>query len=143
LDFDVRSNQKGERLSESHSPAIVATWPGGQRGFRVAPISMADLEDVTNTRVMRETEARRQSIRHGAAKWEAALVQSDELLCTTERNLAETGSVRWERRNKATTKPSSARPWRWEAHIRLTHDIVRLQASQVTVELGHSNLHSF
>ena len=44
----------------------------GQRGFRVAPISLADLEDMTNTRVMLETEALRLSIRHGGADWEDA-----------------------------------------------------------------------
>lgn len=73
----------------------------GQRGFRVAPISLADLEDVTNTRVMLETEALRQSIRHGDVQWEAALVQSYELLTSTERDLAQSGTELWERRNKA------------------------------------------
>jgi hypothetical protein len=29
LDFDVYSNQKWDRLSESHSPDIVVTWPDG------------------------------------------------------------------------------------------------------------------
>src|SRR5580700_1004200 len=34
----------------------------GQRGFHVAPISLQDLEDLTNTRVLLETNALRQSI---------------------------------------------------------------------------------
>jgi GntR family carbon starvation induced transcriptional regulator len=177
-----------EALSLLVSDALVTSE--GQRGFRVAPISMADLEDVTNTRVMLETEALRQSIRHGDAQWEATLVQSYELLCTTERNLAETGSVRWERRNKAfhealiagfnstwskyllsilyrhaeryrninfrlTAAHASGRDVHLEheaifraavdrqearaalaleAHIRLTHDIVRLQAIQAALK---------
>ena len=182
--YEVGAGTLREALSLLVSDALVTSE--GQRGFRVAPISMADLEDVTNTRVMLETEALRQSIRHGDAQWETALVQSYELLCATERNLAETGSVRWERRNKAflealiagfnstwskyllsilyrhaeryrninfrlTAAHASGRDVHkeheaifraavdrqearaalaLEAHIRLTHDIVRLQASQ-------------
>jgi len=186
--YEVGAGTLREALSLLVSDALVTSE--GQRGFRVAPISMADLEDVTNTRVMLETEALRQSIRHGDAAWETALVQSYELLCATERNLAETGSVRWERRNKAfhealiagfnstwskyllsilyrhaeryrninfrlTAAHASGRDVHkeheaifraavdrqearaalaLEAHIRLTHDIVRLQASQAAVK---------
>ena len=56
-----------EALSLLLSDALVTAE--GQRGFRVAPISLADLEDMTNTRVMLETEALRLSIRHGGAVW--------------------------------------------------------------------------
>lgn len=182
--YGVGAGTLREALSLLISDALVTSE--GQRGFRVAPISMADLEDVTNTRVMLETEALRQSIRHGNAQWEAALVQSYELLTKTEVDLAESGSDRWERRNKAFHEALIAgfnstwskyllsilyrhaeryRNINWrltaahasgrdvhkeheaifraavdrqearaalalEAHIRLTHDIVRLQVSQ-------------
>ena len=182
--YEVGAGTLREALSLLVSDALVTSE--GQRGFRVAPISLADLEDVTNTRVMLETEALRQSIRHGDAQWEAALVQSYERLSQTERDLAESGSDRWERRNKAFHEALIAgfdsnwskyllsilyrhaeryRNINWrltaahasgrdvhkehedifraamgrqearaalalEAHIRLTHDIVRLQASQ-------------
>ncbi len=182
--YEVGAGTLREALSLLISDALVTSE--GQRGFRVAPISLADLEDVTNTRVMLETEALRQSIRHGDSQWEAALVQSYDLLAATERDLAETGSVRWERRNKAfhealiagfnsswckyflsmlyrhgeryrninfrlTAAHASGRDVHLEheaiyraaidrqearaalaleAHIRLTHDVVRLQASQ-------------
>ncbi len=186
--YEVGAGTLREALSLLVSDALVTSE--GQRGFRVAPISMADLEDVTNTRVMLETEALRQSIRHGDAQWEAALRQSYELLAATEHDLAETGSVRWERRNKAfhealiagfnstwskyllsilyrhaeryrninfrlTAAHASGRnvhqeheaifraavdrqearaALALEAHIRLTHDIVRLQASQTPLK---------
>ena len=182
--YEVGAGTLREALSLLVSDALVTSE--GQRGFRVAPISLADLEDVTNTRVMLETEALRQSIRHGDAQWEAALVQSYDLLAATERDLAATGSARWERRNKAfhealiagfdsswskyflsmlyrhgeryrninfrlTAAHASGRDVHQEheaiyraaigrqearaalaleAHIRLTHDVVRLQASQ-------------
>lgn len=186
--YEVGAGTLREALSLLVSDALVTSE--GQRGFRVAPISMADLEDVTNTRVMLETEALRQSIRHGDAHWEAALVQSYELLAKTEIDLAESGSDRWERRNKAFHEALIAgfdstwskyllsilyrhaeryRNINWrltaahasgrnvhqeheaiyraavdrqearaalalEAHIRLTHDIVRLHASQAELK---------
>ncbi len=97
--YEVGAGTLREALSLLVSDALVTSE--GQRGFRVAPISLADLEDLTNTRVMLETEALRQSIRHGNAQWQAALVHSYELLSHTETDLAESGSALWERRNKA------------------------------------------
>lgn len=97
--YEVGAGTLREALSLLVSDALVTSE--GQRGFRVAPISLADLEDVTNTRVMLETEALRQSIRRGDAQWEAALVQNYERLSQTEMDLAESGSDLWERRNKA------------------------------------------
>lgn len=98
-EYEVGAGTLREALSLLVSDALVSSE--GQRGFRVAPISLADLEDLTNTRVMLETEALRQSIRRGDAQWEAALVQSYERLSQTEMDLAESGSDLWERRNKA------------------------------------------
>lgn len=97
--YEVGAGTLREALSLLVSDALVSSE--GQRGFRVAPISLADLEDLTNTRVMLETEALRQSIRRGDAQWEATLVQSYERLSQTEMDLAESGSDLWERRNKA------------------------------------------
>ena len=97
--YEVGAGTLREALSLLVSDALVSSE--GQRGFRVAPISLADLEDLTNTRVMLETEALRQSIRSGDAQWETALVQSYERLSQTEVDLAEAGSELWEQRNKA------------------------------------------
>lgn len=97
--YEVGAGTLREALSLLVSDALVTAE--GQRGFRVAPISLADLEDVTNTRVMLETEALRQSIRHGDAQWEAALVASYDLLTQSENDLTSSGPDLWERRNKA------------------------------------------
>jgi len=97
--YEVGAGTLREALSLLVSDALVTAE--GQRGFRVAPISLADLEDVTNTRVMLETEALRQSIRHGDKSWEAALVASYELLAQTESAPAGPEPELWERRNKA------------------------------------------
>ena len=84
--YEVGAGTLREALSLLVSDALVTSE--GQRGFRVAPISLADLEDVTNTRVMLETEALRQSIRRGDAQWEAALVASYRLLTEVWRHCA-------------------------------------------------------
>ena len=180
--YEVGAGTLREALSLLVSDALVTAE--GQRGFRVAAISLADLEDVTNTRVMLETEALRQSIRHGDEQWEAALVASYELLTQTESNPNGPEPALWERHNKAFHEALNAgfnSPWskyflnilyrhaeryrniNWrltaahtsgrdvhqehadifkaathrqearaalalEAHIRLTHDIVKRQA---------------
>jgi len=75
----------------------------GQRGFRVAPISLADIEDITRTRVMLECEALRQSIVNGDESWEGNLVSAFHLLTRAEEKLAGDvdGSVNeWEERNR-------------------------------------------
>jgi len=97
--YQVGASTLREALSLLVSDALVTAE--GQRGFRVAPISLTDLEDVTNTRVMLETEALRQSIRHGNAQWETALTTSYQLLTQTEDHIEDAEPAQWEARNKA------------------------------------------
>ncbi|MEI8168666.1 MAG: GntR family transcriptional regulator [Rhodoferax sp.] len=97
--YEVGAGTLREALSLLVSDALVTAE--GQRGFRVAPISLGDLEDVTNTRVMLETEALRQSIRHGDSQWEAALVASYQQLTQTESDPNGTDPGLWECRNKS------------------------------------------
>lgn len=80
--YEVGAGTLREALSLLVSDALVSAE--GQRGFRVAPISLADLEDVTNTRVMLETEALRLSIRHGDARWQAELEAAFQRLTDAE-----------------------------------------------------------
>lgn len=68
----------------------------GQRGFRVAPIAMEELEDLTRLRVHIEIEALRQSIRYGNAKWRADLRQSYEALSFFEQPLQPEYRPQWE-----------------------------------------------
>lgn len=97
--YEVGAGTLREALSLLLSDALVTAE--GQRGFRVAPISLADLEDVTNLRVLVETEALRQSIRHGDAQWEAALVAAFHLLTQAETQASGIDPDTYERRNKA------------------------------------------
>ncbi len=74
----------------------------GQRGFRVPPISLADLRDVTRTRIMIETEALRQSMRQGDDAWEAGVVAAFHQLSKLEQGAGAISDFQeWERRNQA------------------------------------------
>lgn len=46
----------------------------GQRGFRVPPLSLADLNDLTDLRILLEAAAVKQALTHGDDAWEARLV---------------------------------------------------------------------
>lgn len=95
-DYGVGATPLREALSRLISEGFVTTE--GQRGFRVAPISSDDLEDITNMRVSLESQALRQSIRHGDDAWEAGVVAAFHRLGKVEQadapDLAE-----WEIRN--------------------------------------------
>jgi DNA-binding GntR family transcriptional regulator len=54
-----------------------------QRGFRVSPLSLADLNDVTHTRIELECLALRRSIALGDAAWERELEQAWAALTQT------------------------------------------------------------
>lgn len=72
----------------------------GQRGYRVTDISLADLQDLTDTRVMLETEAIRLSIRHGDAQWEAHLRAAFDALSDAEARGPSANPEHWERANR-------------------------------------------
>ncbi len=97
-DYDVGAGTLREALSLLVSDALVYTE--GQRGFRVSPISLEDLEDLTNQRVLIETEALRQSIRHGDAQWEAELRASYEALMSVRDSSGNMNEVAFEICNK-------------------------------------------
>jgi DNA-binding GntR family transcriptional regulator len=46
------------------------------RGFRVAPLSIADLRDTMDIRILVETEAFRRSIENGSDEWETKIVST-------------------------------------------------------------------
>ena len=83
-----------EALTRLVSDALVTAE--GQRGFRVAPIAIDELEDITRLRVQIETEALRLSIRHGGAEWRRALCASYEAISALEQPIAAVHRRQWE-----------------------------------------------
>lgn len=73
-----------------------------QRGFRVAPMSLTDFRDITETRATMEAQAMRLAIRNGDDEWEANLSAAFHRLSRAEERLA-TGDVPegyWEECNR-------------------------------------------
>ena len=58
-----------------------------QRGYRVAPVSAEDLQDVTSTRALIEIELLKRSIEHGGDDWEVAVISTLHRLGKIEERL--------------------------------------------------------
>ena len=69
--FGVSAVAVREALSRLVADGLVVVED--QRGFRVSPLSLSDLRDVTHTRIELECLALRRSIARGDAAWRAAL----------------------------------------------------------------------
>jgi DNA-binding GntR family transcriptional regulator len=116
-DYGVGASTLREALSLLISDALVISQ--GQRGFRVAPVSMGDFTDITQTRIMLECEALRQSIALGSDAWEANLLGAFHHLSKAEERLSD-GNIReeWEERNRIFHEVLiAACPSRWTKHF--------------------------
>jgi len=69
--YGVGAGTLREAITRLVSDALVQTQ--GQHGFRVAPMSIDDLADLTELRLHIELDALRQSIRHGGEAWRQTL----------------------------------------------------------------------
>lgn len=94
--FDVGLSPVREALSRLTTEGLVAQ--SDHRGFAVAPMSEADLVDLTRARTWLNELAIRKSIEHGDAAWEEQVVLSFHRLSRTPRVAAgESGrSEAWE-----------------------------------------------
>lgn len=88
-----------------------------QKGFRVAPISLEDLADITETRIFIETKALQESIKAGDDHWEAEVVAAYHRLAKTEAKKdssgADVGDEMEERNRVFHFSLISACPSRW------------------------------
>jgi DNA-binding GntR family transcriptional regulator len=71
----------------------------GQRGFRVAEMSLEELEDITNLRVVLEGMALTQSVQHSDDEWESRVVAAFHHLTKAE-SQQEPDIHEWEIRNR-------------------------------------------
>jgi len=83
--YSVSSGTLREALALLVSDSLVVAQ--GQRGFRVAPMSLADLEDLTRMRILLECEALRESMARGRDDWEAEIVSAFHKLTLAEQHL--------------------------------------------------------
>ena len=73
----------------------------GQRGFRVAPASLADLADIVETRARIESLALRLSIERGDAVWEGEILSAFHVLGRHERKPEVLVDEQWEALHRA------------------------------------------
>lgn len=96
--YEVGATPIREALSRLSSDGFVITE--GQRGFRTAPISVKDLDDVTELRVMLELRALKKSIEMGDDDWESRVVAAFYQLTKAENNKTADNIDQWEQRNR-------------------------------------------
>ena len=99
--FGVGSSTVREALSRLLVENLVTTE--GQRGFHAAPMSVADLRQIAEMRMLLEAQAVTDSIRNGDDDWEARVVGAHHSLAKIETEMLgkETASVdQWEARNR-------------------------------------------
>lgn len=118
--YAVSGSTMRESLTRLIGEALVTAE--GQRGFRVAAMSLDDITDLTQVRKMVETEALRQAIAHGGDVWEGGVVAAFHRLSRVEERLAvepvENVSEEWEGRNHDFHEALLAGcPSRWLHHL--------------------------
>jgi GntR family carbon starvation induced transcriptional regulator len=99
--YGVGAGTLREALALLVSDALVASH--NQRGFHVTPISIPDFLDITETRILLETEALRCSIRDGDDIWESRVLAAFHRLSRAENRLAGSDAAtfeEWEARNR-------------------------------------------
>ncbi len=85
--FRVSSSAVREALCQLASSGLVHAEE--QRGFRVAPVSIADLEDVTNSRAELEVFTIRDAIANGDVEWESQLLAAFHTLIKAPKSTTE------------------------------------------------------
>lgn len=99
--YNVAASTVREALGRLVAEGLVTAE--GQRGFRVAPMSVEDLRDITRLRLILETEAVLESMRVGDVAWEGRVVAAFHTLTRAEEKLVtdDAQSVfQWEECNK-------------------------------------------
>ncbi|HXZ08493.1 MAG TPA: GntR family transcriptional regulator [Paraburkholderia sp.] len=90
--LDVSLGAVREALSRLTSEGLVIAEP--QRGFRVAPVSLDDLKDLTRVRIQIETSCLERAIACGDMNWETNLVAAFYRLSRTPERVGDGVGVR-------------------------------------------------
>lgn len=91
--YQVGATAIREALSRLVTEGLVALED--QRGFKVAPVSRAELLDLTDTRTRIEQMALRLALEHGDVEWESRLVSSFHRLSKMPPPTAPDGDAPW------------------------------------------------
>ncbi|MGB0659107.1 MAG: GntR family transcriptional regulator [Mangrovicoccus sp.] len=101
-EFGVSTSTVREAISRLLIDSLVVSEQ--QRGFRVAPLSLKDFRDITDTRKIIEAHALRESLKARTEEWEAELVGAYHRLNIVEQKLIGEGqrdlAPDWDLRNE-------------------------------------------
>jgi DNA-binding GntR family transcriptional regulator len=99
--YDVGASPLREALNRLSAEGLVVQED--QRGFRVPPVSLEDLKELTRTRCWLNEVALRESIARGDTAWEERVVLTHHHLARTPVYAGETVKLdsEWERRHRA------------------------------------------
>lgn len=99
--YDVGASPLREALNRLSAEGLVVQED--QRGFRVPPVSLEDLKELTRTRCWLNEVALRESIARGDTAWEERVVLTHHHLARTPVYAGETAKLdsEWERRHRA------------------------------------------
>ena len=118
--FGISGSTLREALTRLMADRLVITE--GQKGFRVTPMSLSDLEDLTDARIKLETSALAESIKLGDDAWEDNLVTCFHRLARAQERLEVDPAIAfdaWEVRNKEFHEAlAAASPSAWLARFR-------------------------
>ncbi len=95
-DYQTSASPLREALNRLAGEGFVTAE--GQRGFRVAPVSLKDLNEITRLRILLESEAIRESIRYGDTDWEASILAAFHRMSKADAGRDE-NIPEWEARN--------------------------------------------
>lgn len=140
--YRVGAGTLREALTRLVSDALVVAE--GQRGFRVTPMSLADLEDITRLRIHIEVDALRESVRRGDSAWEERVRSSFELLSAVEQPVSIENRTIWEAHNKRFHEAlisAAASPWTYLILRILSQHGERYRRLCIGLEDSRRNVH--
>lgn len=97
-DYGASVSTLREILNRLHSERLVVAE--GQKGFEVAPVSIANLREIAALRQLLECRALEQSFRAGDVEWEGRVVAAHHRLARMEERMAagdRSGTEEWKR----------------------------------------------
>ena len=140
--YETGASPLREALNRLAGEGFVTTE--GQRGFRVSPVSLEDLKDLTRMRILLECEALEESIKNGDDEWEANIIASFHRLTKAE----ETKEIHfddWEKRNDEFHEAllaASQSPWLLKFRHTLYEQHKRYRLLAMLVHEGSRDLHA-
>lgn len=118
--YDIGASPLREALSRLVSNGLVTAQ--GQKGFRVAPVSIEDIRDITDTRKLLEHAALSDSLKNADADWEVQVVATYNKLDKAHEKLQRTSGAsvdEWEQANYEFHKALvSACKSKWQLNFR-------------------------